>query len=52
MQQSFNKVIDIKNKFGKEYVSYIDYAGDALLKNKEIRPSRFSKMSPIKKMFI
>lgn len=42
----------IKNKFGKEYTDYIDYAGDAILKNKDVKPSDFKKMGAFKKMFI
>lgn len=42
----------ISKKFGKEYIDYIDYAGDNILKNKDVRPSHFPKINPIKKLFI
>ena len=42
----------IAKKFGTEYTDYIDYAGESILKNKEVHPSHFSKINPIKKLFI
>ncbi|MBR5808793.1 MAG: hypothetical protein IKY39_01630 [Clostridia bacterium] len=42
----------ILRKFGTEYIDYIDYAGENILQNKDIRPSIFQKMNPIKKLFI
>ena len=42
----------ISRKFGEEYTSYINYAGENILKNKDVRPSAFPKMNPIKKLFI
>ena len=42
----------INKKLGKEYTDYIDYAGKAILENKQVAPSRFPKMNPIKKMLI
>ncbi len=42
----------ISRKFGTEYTDYIDYAGDSILKNKDVGPSHFPKMNPIKKLFI
>ena len=42
----------ISKKFGTQYTDYIDYAGQAILENKQVAPSHFPKMNPIKKMFI
>lgn len=42
----------IEKKFGKEYIDYINYAGDSILKNEDVRPSDFPKINPIKKLFI
>lgn len=42
----------ISKKFGKEYIDYIDYAGENILKNEDVRPSDFPKINPIKKLFI
>ena len=42
----------ISKKFGTEYTDYIDYAGENILKNKDVHPSHFPKMNPIKKLFI
>ena len=42
----------ISRKFGEEYTSYINYAGENILKNKDVKPSAFPKMNPIKKIFI
>lgn len=42
----------ILRKFGKEYTDYIDYAGNNILKNKDVHPSHFPKINPIKKLFI
>lgn len=42
----------IAKKFGTEYTDYIDYAGESILKNKEVHPSHFPKINPIKKLFI
>ncbi len=42
----------IARKFGTEYTDYINYAGESILKNKDVRPSNFAKMNPIKKLFI
>ena len=40
----------IEKKFGKEYIDYINYAGNAILKGEEVLPSRFPKMSFIKRI--
>lgn len=42
----------ISKKFGKQYIDYIDYAGEAILKNKDVKKSHLPKMNPIKKLFI
>lgn len=42
----------IAKKFGTEYTDYIDYASRSILKNKDVHPSHFPKMNPIKKIFI
>ena len=42
----------ISKKFGKEYVDYINYAGENILENKDVHPSNFEKMSFMKKLFI
>lgn len=42
----------ITKKFGTEYIDYINYAGENILKNKDVQPSQFKKMNPMKKLFI
>ncbi len=42
----------ISKKFGTQYTDYIDYAGESILNNKDVHPSHFPKMNPIKKLFI
>lgn len=42
----------LAKKFGKEYTDYIDYAGNAILKNQDVYPSKLPKLSPLKKMMI
>lgn len=42
----------IIKKFGKEYSDYIDYAGNAILNNEDVYPTKFNRMSITRKLFI
>ena len=42
----------INKKFGGDYTDYLDYAGKAILENKQVAPSNFPKMHPLKKLLI
>lgn len=49
MAQAYDVIL---RKFGAEYIDYIDYAGESILKNEDVCPSHFPKLNPIKKLFI